>query len=51
MIGVAEAAANLLCVFNIAEKKDDKHTNIRKSNERFRTVRSVFSWPLKRKLK
>ena len=27
MIGVAEAAANLLWEFNIAEKKDDKLTN------------------------
>ena len=30
MIGAAEAAANLLCEFKIAEKKDDKLTNIKK---------------------
>ena len=27
IIGAAEATANLLCEFNIAEKKDDKLTN------------------------
>ena len=30
MIGAAEAIANLLCEFNIAEKKEDKLTNNRK---------------------
>ena len=30
MIGAAEAAANLLCEFNIAPKKEDKLTNIKK---------------------
>ena len=30
IIGVAEAAANLLWEFNIAEKKDDKLTNNKK---------------------
>ena len=30
MMGAAEAAANLLCEFNIAEKKEDKLTNIKK---------------------
>ena len=28
-IGAAEAAANLLCEFKIAEKKEDKQTSIR----------------------
>ena len=32
IIGAAEAAANLLCEFKIAEKKDDKQTNIKKGN-------------------
>ena len=30
IIGAAEAAANLLCEFKIAPKKEDKLTNIRK---------------------
>ena len=30
IIGAAEATANLLCEFNIAEKKDDKLTNNKK---------------------
>ena len=30
IMGAADAAANLLCEFNIAEKKEDKQTNIRK---------------------
>ena len=29
IIGAAEATANLLWEFNIAEKKEDRHTNIR----------------------
>ena len=32
MIGAAEAIANLLCEFNIAEKKEDKLTNNKKGN-------------------
>ena len=32
IIGAAEATANLLCEFNIAEKKEDKLTNNRKGN-------------------
>ena len=32
IIGAAEATANLLWVFNIAEKKDDKLTNIKNGN-------------------
>ena len=30
IIGAADAAANLLCEFKIAEKKEDKQTSIRK---------------------
>ena len=30
IIGAAAAAANLLCVLNIPEKKDDKDTKIKK---------------------
>ncbi len=32
MIGAAAAAANLLCEFNIAEKKDAKLTNNKNGN-------------------
>ena len=32
IIGAAEAAANLLCEFKIAEKNEDKLTNIKKGN-------------------
>ena len=32
IIGAAEATANLLCEFNIAEKKEDKLTNNKNGN-------------------
>ena len=45
IIGAAEAAANLLCEFNIAEKKDDKLTNNKKGKVILvrEIVRSSFS--------
>ena len=45
MIGAAEATANLLCEFNIAEKKEDKLTNNKKGKVILvrKIVRSSFS--------
>ena len=46
IIGAAEAAANLLCEFKIAEKKDAKLTNIKNGNvilpERRKDIKEVF---------
>ena len=49
MIGAAAAAANLLCEFNIAEKKDDKLTKNKNGNVNLVSVivrlsLSKFSW-------
>ena len=45
IIGAADAAANLLCEFNIAEKKEDKLTNNKKGNVILvrKIVRSILS--------
>ena len=48
MIGAADAAANLLWEFNIAEKKEDKLTNNKKGKVILVKViaSSIFSWAL-----
>ena len=45
IIGAAEATANLLCEFNIAEKNEDKLTNNKKGNVILvrKIVRSILS--------